>query len=218
MSPHGAETMCMSRQRPRSTPQRLCLLLMLGVLAGHEAAWANTDASLAWTAQPYPYLIIDQDVRGVLQEMGSNLGFAVVLADSVKGKVRGKVRADNAADFLAALSIANGLGWYFDGSTLFVDSTQDTAARTFDTGTLSTAAVHGALAPLLAGGPRARLTVDATGHQVRAVGLPGYLSLIDEQLAALRPTVRRTVGTGPGPASVRVFRGGAETQVVSGLN
>ncbi|MBC2677711.1 hypothetical protein [Pseudomonas baltica] len=217
MSQHGPDIIARSRQRSPGTPGLLSVLVILGMLAG-PSAWAATDAAPAWAAQPYPYLIIDQDVRGVLQEMGSNLGIAVVIADAVKGKVRGKVRGDSAADFLAALSTANGLGWYFDGSTLFVDSANDTAARTFDTGTLSAAAVQGALAPLLAGGPRARLSVDASASTVRAAGSPGYLSLIDGQLAALRPPLRRTAAAQPAAGSVRIFRGGAETQVVSGLN
>ncbi|MBD8825494.1 hypothetical protein, partial [Pseudomonas sp. CFBP 13602] len=172
MSQHGPDIIARSSQRSPGTPGLLSVLVILGMLAG-PSAWATTDAAPAWAAQPYPYLIIDQDVRGVLQEMGSNLGIAVVIADAVKGKVRGKVRGDSAADFLAALSTANGLGWYFDGSTLFVDSANDTAARTFDTGTLSAAAVQDALAPLLAGGPRARLSVDANARTVRAAGSPG---------------------------------------------
>ncbi|MBD8472950.1 type III secretion protein [Pseudomonas sp. CFBP 8770] len=217
MSQHGPDITARSSQRLRSTPGLPCALLILAMLAGPDAC-ASAAATLAWTAQPYPYLIIDQDVRGVLQEMGSNLGFAVVISDAVKGKVRGKVAGDSAADFLAALSTANGLGWYFDGSTLFVDSANDTAARTFDTGTLSAAAVQGALAPLLAGGPRARLSVDASARRVSAAGAPGYLSLIDEQLAALRPPLRHTAASQPAARSVRIFRGGAETQVVSGLD
>ena len=218
MSQHDPDTTCMSNQPLRSQLWLLSALLIIGLAGYHGTLWAEPLAEPAWTARPYAYLVIDQDVRGALEEMGSNLGFAVVIADSVKGKVRGKVRGDSAGQFLAALSAANGLNWYFDGSTLFIDNARNTPARTFDTHTLPAAAVQRALAPLLSGGVRSQLAIDTDTRSVLAAGPPGYLNLIENQLAALRPSPRPVAAAPTTHASVRIFRGGAETQVVSGLN
>jgi type II secretory pathway component GspD/PulD (secretin) len=218
MSQHDPDATCMSHNPLRSQLWLLSALLIVGLAGYHGTLWAEPPAEAAWTARPYAYLVIDQDVRGALEEMGSNLGFAVVIADGVKGKVRGKVRGDSAGQFLAALSAANGLSWYFDGSTLFIDSARNTLARTFDTHALPAVAVQRALTPLLTGGVRSRLAIDAPARKVLAAGPPGYLSLIENQLAALRPSPRPVTAAPTAHASVRIFRGGAETQVVSGLN
>jgi type II secretory pathway component GspD/PulD (secretin) len=186
-----------------------------GYLQAMPGAGLPTRAS-DWTTQPYAYLVIDQDVRNVLEELASNLGIGLAMADEVKGKVRGKVRGETAEGFLAAICAASGLSWYYDGTTLFVDNAAGNARRTFDIHVLPTARVQQALAALSSGGARSGLQVDERQHQVVASGPRGYLQLIDRQLAALLPAAQPSNRERPLPGSVRIFRGGAQTEVVSG--
>lgn len=197
--------------------------LLLAGLVGHagelQALPGPGVPAPDWAAQPYAYLVIDQDVRDVLKELGSHLGIALVIADDVKGKVRGKVLGETAAGFLAAICATSGLSWYYDGSTLFIDNALGNVNRTFDTRALPAVRVQQALAALASGGVRSSLQVDEPQHRVVASGPSGYLALIDRQLAALQPMPPPPSRARPMtsmPSNVRIFRGGAQTQVVSG--
>src|SRR5262247_962222 len=45
----------------------------------------------SWFARPFQYVVINQDVRGVLTEFGRNMGVPVILSDKVGGRVRGEL-------------------------------------------------------------------------------------------------------------------------------
>jgi type II secretory pathway component GspD/PulD (secretin) len=221
--PHHHPASAPRASQPHSIRWPLVGLLLLAGLTGHtgdlQAMPGPGGLAPDWAAQPYAYLVIDQDVRDVLKALGSNLGISVAVADAVKGKVRGKVRGDTAEGFLAAICAASGLSWYYDGTTLFVDNASGNVQRTFDTQALPADRVQQALSTLTGGGVRSRLQVDDVQHQVVASGPPGYLESIGRQLAALRPAPQPPARTRPTAAvasSVRIFRGSAQTQVVSG--
>jgi type II secretory pathway component GspD/PulD (secretin) len=224
MSPPDLALATRSSQ-PRQRRWPLAGALLLAGLVGHRGdlqAMPGQDMPAPdWAAQPYAYLVIDQDVRDVLKELGSHLGIALVIADDVKGKVRGKVLGETADGFLAAICAASGLSWYYDGTTLFIDNALGNVHRTFDTRALPTARVQQALASLTSGGVRSGLQVDEGQHRVVASGPTGYLALVDRQLAALQPapplpSSPRARPRTDMPTNVRIFRGGAQTQVVSG--
>ncbi|WP_296246182.1 type III secretion protein [Pseudomonas sp. UBA4194] len=179
------------------------------VLCAASSVAAQEDEP--WLLQPYDYLVIDQDVRGVLGELGRNLNVPVVMTEQVKGKVHGKLKAGSVHEFISRVTSANGLVWYFDGSTLFVDSDKNLQNRIFDTSRLNALAVDATLQQLAFNGERIAVDYDAAHSVVSVSGPPGYVAMVDQRLAALRPKV-----SGPGAErGVRVFRGGAEPQVVS---
>jgi type III secretion protein C len=163
-----------------------------------------------WRMRPYAYLVIDQDVRGVLDEFGRNLDIPVVLSDAVKGTVRGRVSADNAGEFLSRVTAANGLTWYFDTNALYVDSEQELGSQSFDTRALNTQAVEHLLLKMDIVGQRISIQFKPEQGIATVSGPPGYRALVEQQLAALRPM---PVATEQG---VRVFRGGSETVRVTG--
>lgn len=80
-------------------------------------------------AQPYPYLIIEQDLRQVLRELGRNLGVGVDVSRGVSGVVRGVRRGDSAEGFLRRLAQAHDLVWYLDRDTLYVSTRDENATE-----------------------------------------------------------------------------------------
>lgn len=94
-----------------------------------EADPANRQPS--WFTRPYAYVLVEQDVRGALEEFGHNMGLSVVMSDKVRGQSRSRVRAETAGDFLAALCDFNGLAWYFDGNVLYLTADAETDTRIF---------------------------------------------------------------------------------------
>lgn len=101
-----------------------CGLVLLGL---SFQALAQSQPGLL--AQPYPYLIIEQDLRQVLRELGRNLGVGVDVSRGVSGVVRGVRRGDSADGFLRRLAQAHDLVWYLDRDTLYVSTRDENATE-----------------------------------------------------------------------------------------
>ena len=187
---------------------RLAVAIVAPMMGFAGAANAAGD----WQDQPYAYRVIDQDVRGVLTELGRNVGVPIVLAKSVDGKVRGNTQADTAGEFLTRVATANGLVWYQDGAVLMVDSASSVTNRHYDVRGVDASALRhtleglsGSASPLVS----ARLNNDGA---LEASGPIGYLERVQQRIDALKPARPTTRSAEYG---VRVFRGGAQTEVVS---
>src|SRR4029077_13472048 len=76
----------------------------------------------AWPAGPYKYMVIDQDVKGVLAEFGRNIGVPIDVSDQVKGRLRGRLGGAPAREVLDRLCESYGLVWDFEGAVLHVTS------------------------------------------------------------------------------------------------
>lgn len=120
----------------RCEMMRIFMMVSLGVFA--ISSWASDDdgegrwPSEGWQEREYRYVIIDQDVRDVLREMGHNLSLPVEISGEVRGRVRGDIRAESAEDFLEQISAANGLAWFFDGGGLHVTTRREISQQNFD--------------------------------------------------------------------------------------
>jgi type III secretion protein C len=183
---------------------------VLGFLAWLACAMPTHAASEPdWFAQPYRYRVIDQDVRNVLAEFGRNLSVPVILSPRVKGRIRGDIQAPDAGAFLTRVSTAAGLTWYLNGDAIVVDSAAELASRSFNVGPFDSGALDQLLATLRHGtGVGARL--DERRATLDVSGPPGYIAHVQQRLDSLRGNPGRAPSIG-----VRVFRGGADTEVVS---
>ncbi|MGO3123941.1 MAG: hypothetical protein ACTIKR_07950 [Advenella sp.] len=93
-------------------------------MAPWSGTWATTNAAIL--QRPYPYVIIEQDLRDVLVEFGRNIGVATEISKKVNGVVRGRAQSgDTAASFLHRIGADHDLVWYLDRDTLFVSTQQD---------------------------------------------------------------------------------------------
>ncbi|KRW65216.1 hypothetical protein AO735_08935 [Pseudomonas sp. TTU2014-096BSC] len=188
-------------------PFRHAAIWFFAWLALAQPAQAISDPD--WFAQPYRYRVIDQDVRNVLAEFGRNLNVPVILSARVKGRVRGDIQAPDAGAFLKRISTAAGLTWYLKGDAIVVDSAAELASRSFNVGPFDSDALDHLLATLRHGtGVGARL--DERRATLNVSGPPGYIAHVQQRLDSLRGSPGRAPSIG-----VRVFRGGADTEVVS---
>src|SRR5215467_12656878 len=98
-------------------------LFIVVVAAALTAPLARAHAmEPKWPTGPYKYLVIDQDIKGVLSEFGRNVDMPVDLSDQVKGRLRGRLPTASAKEFLDSLCESYGLVWYFDGAVLHVNA------------------------------------------------------------------------------------------------
>jgi type III secretion protein C len=177
------------------------------------AALAPAGAALAlepeWPAGPYKYIVIDQDVKGVLTEFGRNIGVPIDLSDQVKGRLRGRLGVAPAREFLDSLCESYGLVWYFDGAVLHVNARSEMRTELVSVGRLSPGEVNEKLTAL--GIADSRFSVRSTQDTgvVSVSGPPPFVSLVRQTLNALAsaPPVRED--SHGDETRVRVFRGGA---------
>jgi type III secretion protein C len=199
---------------------RLCVLRCLrsmyclfALMGGTTMVWAES-ARPAWLDQPYHYVVIDQDIRGVLTEFGRNLSLPVVISDFVKGKVEGRVRAESAGQFLSRVSAIQGLTWYYDGSALHVHSTRELTNQLIDVRRFDRKALNDVLDQLALTGENVAMQFNPGRSVLSVSGPPTYIGYVQRSLEGLeRPVVSRGRNRSQ---DIRVFRGGAKTEVVSG--
>lgn len=162
----------------------------------------------AWSDAPYDYVVLDQDIRATFTDFGRNLGIAVSLSDTVKGRVRGRVDATTAGEFLDRLSDSNGLNWYFDGAVLHVSAASEYATRTVPIGGLRSEDVIAGLDRLEIADDRFDIR-GGTGV-VSVSGPPAFVAAVRDYVQNMQPAPAAPDQDHP---NVRVFRGriGGET-------
>ncbi|WP_188825698.1 type III secretion protein [Brucella endophytica] len=168
-------------------------------------------ATPRWFAEPYNYVVLDQELRTALTEFGRNLGLPVVLSDAVNGRVRGRIEAKTAGEFLERLAGANGLTWYFDGSVLHVSADKEFMTRVIDSGRLSGEAVANEMRELGLADERFSLRAARNGNVISVSGPPAYIGVVGQLVERMQP---EQIIAGDDPR-VRVFRGGVMTEIIT---
>lgn len=190
-------------------------LIFVAALTSAGVAFA---ANLSWPPGPYKYLVIDQDIKGVLTEFGRNIGLPVDVSDQVKGRLRGQLATTTAGEFLRSLCESYGLVWYFDGTVLHVNAKTEMRTELVNIGRLPPGEAAEKLNALgVSDGQFPLRTTPDTGI-ISLSGPPPFLSLARQTLATLvqrlPPPARED--TGDNEVRIRVFRGGT-TPMPSGV-
>jgi hypothetical protein len=140
-----------------------------------------------WPAGPYNYYVVDQDLRAVLQQFGSNLGIPLRMSDSVPPtRLKGKLNAAGAKEFLQWLCDSYGLLWYFDGGILHISTQSELANVYLDLGPVTLDELNQRLARAEIADARFALRPTAEPHLVAVMGPPVFLSLVRQTLSSMR--------------------------------
>jgi type III secretion protein C len=186
------------------------LLMSLGLLLGAPSATAQSQPD--WASRPYSYVVIDQDVRGVLQAFGRNLGIPMVISPKVTGQAPANLRAATAGAFLDKLTTNNTLTWFSDGNMLYVDSEEELQIRTFDAAGLSAESLQASLDELGVSGKHLYVRSSFQGNGVMVSGPPAYMAMVQQRIDQLATPEAGPVATRE--HGVRVFRGSAGIELV----
>lgn len=176
------------------------------ILGAPDQVLANTPD---WSAKPYSYILINQDIRDALKEFGRNLNLPVSLSDKIRGQVRGEVRAETAGAFLTKLAEANGLVWYYDGSILYINSSDEFATQILDAGRADGARVIEEVKRLSLMDDRFSIKFTPNASALRVSGPPAFIAMVQQVIANVQPP---PLATADDPR-VRVFRGGQNNEV-----
>lgn len=174
----------MPRQRDNFFNMRKLLpFLVIAALTGLIGSVQALEPK--WPPGPYKYLVIDQDVKDVLIEFGHNIGVSVDVSEQVKGRLRGRLPVVTAKEFLDKLCESYGLVWYFDGSTLHVNTKTEVKTELIDIGRVPSKQLTTRLTALGIADPRFPVRGTPNGGVVSVSGPPSYIALVRQTLTAM---------------------------------
>ena len=202
---------------PRSRTARVAVAVVASALAAQSGARA---ALPDWPATPYRYLVVDQDLRQVLQEFGRNLGTRVVLSDAVAGRVRGPLPEAPPVAFLDTLARTYGLDWYYDGAVLSVSAVAEATTRFVDLHGMPFVQVADGLSRSGLSDARFVLRQGPAPGVALVAGPPRFVQLLGDAISAMAADRPQPAPPPAGPgaarpaAEVTVLRGASATRVV----
>lgn len=186
-----------------------CLGAAIAAAPAGDASWGGVSqaAELRLGTEPYAYTVLEQDLRVLLREFGSNVGVRVSMTDAVQGRVRGQLSPLPPAEFLDRLSRLYGFDWYFDGYLLYISATAEGASKVLALGGVTFQELAGSLDRLGISDPRFVLRQQGAGDFILAAGPPRFIELVEQTVGALQarradpPAARAPVAPGaPAPA------------------
>jgi type III secretion protein C len=177
-----------------------------------SAGLASAEAP-RWYDGRYSYLLINQDVRDALKEFGRNLSLPVVLSDRIRGQVRGEIREETAGGFLDKLTQANGLIWYFDGSILHINTSDEFSTEIINIGRANGGTVIDEIERLDLMDERFSVRATANAPALRVSGPPPFIAMVKQVVSTVQPPPETQVDD----PRVRIFRGGQRDEVAADL-
>jgi type III secretion protein C len=165
-------------------------------------------AEPAWPTGRYDYVVIDQDLRAVLEQFGSNTGLRIILSDNIKGRVHGRVPPAPPQRFLDHLTEMFGLDWYFDGAVIAVSAKSEAQTQLVALKSASFSRLKDALDASGFIDERYSLRPGSEPNVAIVSGPPQYLATVKKVAAALSPEQAQKPDT-PANNSVMIMRGSA---------
>lgn len=173
-------------------------------------------AEPAWPPEPYRYVVVDQDLRLVLQEFGRNMNVRVVLSDAVQGRVRGRLPELAPRAFLEHLAQSYGLDWYFDGDLLSISGTGESVTHFAPLHHFAFARIETDLARTGLLDPRFALRPGPGDDMALVSGPPHYVQLVEQSIAALTAAKAPAAAQAGGSrGTLVIYRGSAPPAVAA---
>jgi type III secretion protein C len=191
--------------------RRIRVFAITTVLA--VATWTgDLRAEPVWPTTVYDYVVVDQDLRAVLQQFGVNTGLRLALSDKVQGRVHGPLPSAPPREFLNNLAQQFGLDWTFDGSIIWISATSEAQTQMLPMQGVGFDRLKASLTGAGLLEPRFQLRPAANNTIAVVSGPPHYNSIVQQALTAL---AAEKAPPEPAPAhkSVVLMRGAASTRV-----
>lgn len=157
------------------------LVILFGALTAPHRAMAEPP----WPAGTYSYVVVDQDLRDLLQQFGVNTGLKVALSDKVQGRVHGPLPSLPSGQFLDSLAQQFGLEWVYDGSIISVSAVSESQTEMLPLRNVPFGKLRDGLAGAGLLDTRYQFRPVMDGHTALISGPPRYIGLAHDGLAAI---------------------------------
>ncbi len=187
--------------------KRVLMMLLSGLCL---LSLSSASAALVWQRTSYDHYSNDEPLEEVLGNFSYVTGVPVTLSEQVKAKsatlkVNGHFQNMTAAQFLTRLSGMYRLVWYFDGSTLYINHSDELQSELLHFKASEIIDIKKALISLNVWDNRFSWRVIPDRNLLFISGPPRYIELIKEVSTLLEKSGPRTQ-KGPDEYEVRVFQ------------
>jgi hypothetical protein len=192
----------MNSRKMKFPGRRWRRIVVLAAALGFMSAGQSLAAEPSWPTGPYNYLVVDQDIRAVLEQFGRNVNIPIRVSRSVEAKrLKGKLSAGSAKAFLQWLCDSYDLDWYFDGAVLHVFARSELRNIYFDLGEVPFEELNQRLVKAGIADERFAIRPTAEPHLISIMGPPVYTALVGQMIKALQETAKAAAPQ-PEPAAV----------------
>ncbi|WP_407158258.1 nodulation protein NolW [Bradyrhizobium sp. STM 3557] len=190
------------RHEPNVMRATLTAVSLLGALCSGTTVSA---AEPEWPTVSYDYVVVDQDLRIVLEQFGVNTGLRIALSDAVQGRVHGRLPPALPRQFLDHLTATFGLDWYYDGVAILVSAKSEAQTEMINLKGTDFSELRSALETAGFLDRRYQLRAGRENSSAIVSGPPRYVAVVKQVAASFSPT--------PGTVHVTVFRGSSISRV-----
>jgi type III secretion protein C len=169
-------------------------------------------AEPTWPAAPYEYIVVDEDLRAVLDQFGFNTGLRVVLSDSVQGRVRGRLPSALPRQFFDHLTEMFGLDWYYDGAAIAVSAKSEAQTHLITLKDVSFSQLQSAIESAGFLDRRYQLRPGPERSVAIASGPPRYLAVVKQVAETLSPGQEPKQDISP-KHNVMIIRGSSVSRI-----
>jgi type III secretion protein C len=170
-------------------------------------------AEPAWPVGSYEYVVVDQDLRVVLQQFGSNTGLRIALSDAVQGRVHGRLPSAPPREFLNHLAQVYALDWYFDGVEITISAASETQTHVLPLQSVKFQKLYDSLAAAaLLDDARYPLRSGLDSDTLVVSGPPRFITMVQQTIVALA-AVKAPAPKTPSGATLVIFRGSSVSNV-----
>ena len=157
-------------------------LAVLAIGCGAPGAMASTNA-IPWRIPTYTLTARAMPVRQALETFGVAEGVPVLLSEAAQGVVSGEFRDVPAMEFLDRIVTVNNLVWYYDGASIYVNSSSETTSLLLDLKYMKASEVLAMLRELGVEDGRFPIKTAQDGELIMVSGPPRYVQLVAETIS-----------------------------------
>ncbi len=137
-----------------------------------------------WDKDAGNYIVINQDIRSILEEISNHIGVPAFVSDDIKGKVNEKIESGSFKHMIETLTRRYGFTWYYDGGKLYFSSLKESISQIMPIGQVQFDHLRRQLADLEVLDDRFDLRYSASGRSVFVSGPPRYAELVRQGIEA----------------------------------
>lgn len=156
----------------------MCVLVVAGSVMPARAAEPN------WGAATADYVVVNQDLRSILNEISSHLSLSAFVSDEIKGRVVERINEPTMRELVEKLGRRYGFTWYYDGGKIYFSSLKENSSVIIPIGRANYPDLRRQLNELGLLDARFELRYSAAGRSVFVSGPPRYVELIRQGVEA----------------------------------
>ena len=147
---------------------------------GHRLNQGLNSLNSGWQDSIFGYYAQESNIRDILLDFSASTGVPLRMGDGVRGKVSSSFPTGKSKDFLNELGLLYDFTWFYDGSTIYINSVSEVRQETLNLDVSNLDHIEDGLEVLGIDGTQYGWRMLPTQNILQVVGPPRFLALVEE--------------------------------------